>query len=152
MLENCVLLDLGDKHSPFPADRLLEFPESQVLYPSPKASRLTPQTPVPFSRDTCRTLIVLDATWRQARRISRRVPSVASLPFVTLPSGPPSSWPLRSSPTPDSLCTLEAVGRAFDALGFHQESLLIDQGMRTARERLLRMRGLSNHSSLESCP
>ena len=80
-----------------------------VLYPR-EAARVLEAAASPPERP--RTLIVLDGTWRQARRLAGRIPEIAALPFVTLPSGAASSWPVRRTPNPAHLCTFEAVVRA----------------------------------------
>ena len=62
------------------------------------------------------TLVVPDGNWRQASKMYKRVPGLSSLPCVSLPSGPRSSYRLRSEAHDDGLSTLEAIARAFGIL------------------------------------
>ena len=55
-----------------------------------------------------RRLILLDGTWRKARRILHLNPVLLELPRVTLPAGLRSRYRLRKAPTPDALSTVEA--------------------------------------------
>lgn len=58
------------------------------------------------------TLVVPDGTWRQAKRMPRRVAGLHGLPHRCLPAGPPSRYRLRSTPHSGQLATCEAVSRA----------------------------------------
>jgi DTW domain-containing protein YfiP len=62
------------------------------------------------------TLIVPDATWRQAVRVRRRVPGLDRVPCAVLPPAAPSAYRLRRSLRPDRLSTLEAIARAMGLL------------------------------------
>lgn len=62
------------------------------------------------------TLIVPDGTWRAARRMVAREPALSGLERVSLPSGPPSRYRLRSHPDRECLATFEAVVRALGIL------------------------------------
>jgi DTW domain-containing protein YfiP len=93
-------------------------PTSQpiFLFPCPEARPLDewlaaqPRAP----RDV--TLIVPDGTWRQAKRVRRRVTGLADIPAVRLPSIFPSHYRLRRAHAGDQLATLEAVARALGIL------------------------------------
>ena len=58
--------------------------------------------------------IVLDGTWSQASRLSRRVPIVSDLPCVGLPPGPPSIWTVRTQRDEHGMSTFEAALRALE--------------------------------------
>src|SRR6188768_419298 len=98
---------------------------SLLLYPSPHAKELT--------ADFARTLpgpvnlIVPDGSWSQTRKFVRREPSLAGIPHVKLPGGPPSEYRLRIQPRETWLCTLEAIARG---LGF-LESYDVQQQLET---------------------
>lgn len=83
-----------------------------LLFPAPGAPELAldPSDPRPV------TLVVPDGTWRATRRMVAREPALAPLPRVTLPSGPPTRYRLRSHPNAHCLATLEAVARALGIL------------------------------------
>ena len=58
------------------------------------------------------TLVVPDGSWRQASKVTFRVPELESLPRRCLPAGPPSRYRLRREPHPQGLATFEAIARA----------------------------------------
>jgi DTW domain-containing protein YfiP len=62
------------------------------------------------------TLIVPDGTWRQTKRVRRRVPGLAGMQAVSLPESHPSGYRLRHAHSADRLATLEAIACAFGIL------------------------------------
>jgi DTW domain-containing protein YfiP len=62
------------------------------------------------------TLIVPDGTWRQAKRVRRRVAGLAGIQAVRLPSVFPSQYRLRRAHGGDQLATLEAIAFALGIL------------------------------------
>lgn len=69
-----------------------------------------PEWPIPS------TLVVLDGTWRQARRMRIRIG--AGMPVLTLPpDGRPAVLRMRERRLPGSLSTIEAIAGALDRLG-----------------------------------
>jgi DTW domain-containing protein YfiP len=76
-----------------------------VLFPAEGARLLAPT-------DAGATLVVLDGTWPQARRMMRRDGWAAGAEAVRLPAGPGSRYRLRRSARDEGLCTLEAVAHA----------------------------------------
>lgn len=91
-----------------------EGSQALLLFPSEDARPLGPallrELLPPY------TLIVPDGSWRQAARCARRLPALRGLPRVKLPPGPPSEYRLRAQPTPEALCTFEAIARALGIL------------------------------------
>lgn len=63
-----------------------------------------------------RQLVVLDATWSQARRMYRKVGALRGLPMLRLPEAPMPAARLRESPAPDRVSTIEAIARALRLL------------------------------------
>jgi DTW domain-containing protein YfiP len=61
-----------------------------------------------------RRLIVLDGTWRQTRRMLRRLPSLADVPRLVLPEKPAAVLRLRESADPLGRSTLEAIADAVE--------------------------------------
>lgn len=94
-----------------------------LLYPDDDAVLLNEEfvsgNPGPY------TLIVPDGTWRQASKVARREPGLASIQRVKLPEGPPSKYKLRVAPQAHSLSTIEAIARTIGVLEGreHQEKL-----------------------------
>lgn len=58
-------------------------------------------------------LVVLDATWSQARKMYRKLGALRGLPLLRLPEGidPPPAR-MRNAPSPDRVSTLEAIAHA----------------------------------------
>ncbi|HET7500519.1 MAG TPA: tRNA-uridine aminocarboxypropyltransferase [Kofleriaceae bacterium] len=57
-------------------------------------------------------LVVLDATWSQARRMFRKLAGLRGLPILRLPDAPMPAARLRESPSPGRVSTIEAIARA----------------------------------------
>lgn len=82
---------------------------SYVLFPGEGATVLhADQVP--------RQLIVLDGTWRKARKLLHLNPELAALPRVCVPAPPPSRYRLRKAPQEGALSTLEAIVQALECL------------------------------------
>ena len=91
---------------PFDATPLLA-PGSALLYCS------GPARPLPFV-PAC--LIVLDGSFRQARRMYKRVPELRSLPEFSLPAPRVTPTRLRQPTQPEGMSTIEAIAAALSAL------------------------------------
>jgi DTW domain-containing protein YfiP len=125
------LLDYGGGR-PFD-DALLRAPRTWLLYPEPGGA--APQGPP-------ERLVVLDATWRQARKMVRRLEALWGMPRLCLAA--PSMAPprLRIPTRPDGLSTLEAIAAAVERLeGAEKAQPLAELHARFVR-RALAMRGL----------
>lgn len=88
-------------------DEGLQKPGTWLLWPDgpalqPKATELAPPDRV----------VVLDATWRQSRRLFSRTPALQALPRLALAAPPPGRNRLREQHRPDGMSTLEAVAAA----------------------------------------
>lgn len=89
----------GVKEAPL---RLDDLGDAHLLWPGEGRA----PTPAPS------TLIILDASWSQARRMVQRVPLFRSLPRVSLPPRPDRER-LRAAPA-GGLSTLEAIADAVE--------------------------------------
>lgn len=78
----------------------LLFPEGPARDPAPRPAHV----------------VVVDATWPQARRMVHRHPELARLPRLTLPVPARPLPRLRASPRADRMSTLEAVAAAVELL------------------------------------
>jgi DTW domain-containing protein len=93
-----------------------------LLYPGEGARdlALTPPTgPV--------TLVVLDGTWWQAKKLFQQNPELALLPRYSLSPSAPSRYRIRREPALHCVSTIEAIGEALALLepaGFDREALL----------------------------
>jgi len=86
---------------------LLRAPFSALLYCS------GPARPLPFIPER---LIVLDGSFRQARRMYKRVPELRELPEFSLPAPQVTPTRLRRPPQPEGMSTIEAIAAALSAL------------------------------------
>jgi DTW domain-containing protein YfiP len=108
-----------------------------LLFPRPGAipldvwlaNRHTPRSPV--------TLIVPDGTWRQAKRIPRRVSALAGIQAVTIPDARASGQRLRQPDKPSRLATLEAIALAFGILEGAEAQAHLMRAFRVVVERAL---------------
>lgn len=63
------------------------------------------------------TLLVIDATWRQAQKMLAANPAIAALPRVSIVAVAPSGYAgLRAEPEEGHLATIDAVAEALGAL------------------------------------
>lgn len=61
-------------------------------------------------------LVATDGNWRQAIRMSRRVPTLSDLTRVAIVDGAPTRYQLRTETREGGLATFEAIARALGAL------------------------------------
>ncbi|MFM7213312.1 MAG: tRNA-uridine aminocarboxypropyltransferase [Verrucomicrobiota bacterium] len=84
-------------------EELLVQPGTALLFPGPGA--VSPETlPVPP-----RTLLVIDGTWPQARKMMALNPSLAALPRIGFMSRRPGNYRIRREPNRHCVATIEAV-------------------------------------------
>ena len=111
-LPNSVLIDhgggdqLGGPHTP---TVLPPLDGAWLLFPTGPACVARPSPPP-------RQLIVLDATWSQARRMFRKLDALRGLPILRLPEGAAQAERLRSAPSVDRVSTIEAIAAALRLL------------------------------------
>jgi DTW domain-containing protein YfiP len=93
-----------------------------LLYPGESARDLAESPPVgPV------TLVVLDGTWWQAKKLFQQNPELATLPRYRLSPQAPSRYRIRREPAEHCISTIEAIGEALALLepdGFDRERLL----------------------------
>ena len=89
---------------------------AQVPPLDPRAWLLWPEgEPTLEVTDPPEQLVVLDATWSQARRMYRKLP-VRGMRLLRLPEAPMPEARMRASPAPDRVSTIEAIARALRLL------------------------------------
>lgn len=107
MLGNSELVYYGARDIPLDTRPFDPPSDYRVLFPRDDAeefeSKRWQETPEQL------TLVVLDGTWHQCSRMSRRAPCVQDFPFRSLPPIGPSRWGVRTPHRPELVCTLEAV-------------------------------------------
>jgi DTW domain-containing protein YfiP len=110
----------------------LDEPGTVVLFPSPHPA---PTLPPP------RQVVVLDATWAQARRMIQRIPALRSAPRLALPPRALRAVdPIRRPTVAGGLCTLEAMAGALHLLGETDAGSALDALHAAALERSWRLR------------
>lgn len=87
-----------------------------VLPPLDGAWLLFPEGDRGVPAEPPRQLVVLDATWSQARRMFRKIAALRGLPILRLPPGPMAASRLREAPGPGMVSTIEAIARALAQL------------------------------------
>jgi len=100
------LLDRSFDETPFDRQDVV----FKTLYPREDAEPLVgaPSEPVGIA--------ILDGTWHQCSRMSRRVPRVRDFPCVALPEGPASIWRVRTQHDARGMSTFEAGVRVIEIL------------------------------------
>ncbi|MEO8701333.1 MAG: tRNA-uridine aminocarboxypropyltransferase [Kofleriaceae bacterium] len=86
--------------------------QALLLYPADDAVSIT----VYANSDKPIVLFVPDGSWRQAHKMRRRQPGLATLPCVIVPQLAASEYRLRNEPRDGGLSTLEAIARALAIL------------------------------------
>lgn len=116
----------------------LSLPGTCVLWPGAAAPLPSPP----------RQVVVLDASWSQARRMLQRIPALRALPRISLPAPPPGSLRLREPPVAGGMSTLEAVARTLELLGEPEPARKLDQIHALSVERGLRLRMGPDYATL----
>ncbi len=111
VLDDCSLRVRGDDTAPLRTDDLTtEDRRTFVVFPADDARvldrALVEEDPRPLR------LVFPDATWKQARRIMKRVPALAAAPKIVLSAMNPSKYQLRKHARAGGLCTYEAIMEA----------------------------------------
>lgn len=81
-------------------------PDTWLLYPSPTGEAAT----LP------KRIIVLDATWKQSRKMYSHLGALRSMPCLALPPAGSHVLRLRQPPRPDGMSTIEAIAAALARL------------------------------------
>jgi DTW domain-containing protein len=87
------------------------------------------------------TLVVPDGNWRQAARMSRRLPGLEDAERVRLPEGAETAWGIRRENRPEGLATFEAIARAFGVLESEEVRAGMEELFALMVERTLQARG-----------
>jgi DTW domain-containing protein YfiP len=104
-LPNSDLIDHGGERG---SATLPALDGAWLLYPEGPVTETIVEPP--------RALVVLDATWSQARRMYRKLGALRGLPILRLPDAPMPAARLRESPAPGRVSTIEAIARALRML------------------------------------
>jgi DTW domain-containing protein len=131
--------------APIPAPDILSMikPHEHALFLYPADDAVPIETFAKQYPTQHPVLIVPDGSWRQASKMRHRIPGLASVPCVTLPSDDVgTTYRLRNEPKVGGLATLEAIARALWFLESDDHSSLALQKIFTCMvERTLWLRG-----------
>lgn len=109
-LPNSEIIEYGDAHDGRSDPAKLVFPDGAwLLFPAGDMTEVAPDPPP-------RHLIVLDATWAQARKMYRKLDGLRGVPILRLPDEAMPVARLRQSPGVGRVSTIEAIARALRML------------------------------------
>lgn len=111
-LSNLRILDMAAENPEPVRDALRELSDAWLLYPGGAEAAARPSA-------RPQTLVVLDGTWRQTRKMLRRLPELSRLPRFSLAATADEDAPrdrLREPPRPGARSTLESIADALREL------------------------------------
>lgn len=133
-LPNLTLVDFtDDPEASNAALPTLDSAQDWVLYPDDAAQ--VPQAPP-------RTLVVVDGTWRQTRKMLKKLPKLDGLPRLKLGGAPPKALRLRGTSLEEGRSTLEALADALAVLGEADAAVGLHALHTRFVERVLKARGV----------
>jgi DTW domain-containing protein len=134
-MPHLTLLEYGDDGEPA-RTQLMPYlqPESALLFPSETAPRAEAQR--------VKTLLVLDGTWRQTRRMFQRLEVLKSVPVLPLPAKTSAVLRLRETHFTEGRSTLEAIGDALESIEGTEVAASVQALHDAYVERVFRARGV----------
>lgn len=127
-LSRCEIVDHAVAGEPLDFSRI-PTSGAAVLFPSPASG-----IPSPLPQ----TLLVLDATWSQARRMLQRIPELQTLPRLSIPGV--LAERLRQPTVKGGMSTIEALAAALELLGDAEAAGALTRTWRLAVDRGLSLR------------
>jgi DTW domain-containing protein YfiP len=122
-------------------DAVLLFPEAPAEPEGADSGAAPRSRPLPAAPTQ---LVVLDGTWRQVRKMARRLTALSALPRLQLTPAPAKVVRLREPPTENALSTLEAIALGLKELGEEDACPRLLQLHSLMVERVLTARGLGS--------
>ena len=108
-LNNARVLDMAAENPEPIREELRNLEGAWLLYPGRESPARLAEPP--------KTLVVLDGTWRQTRKMLRRLPELSRFPRFSLEAEPSSPRArLRAPPRPGARSTLESIADALAEL------------------------------------
>ncbi|MDF3069803.1 MAG: hypothetical protein K0R38_5404 [Polyangiaceae bacterium] len=109
-LSNLRILDMAPENPDPVREALRSLQDAWLLYPGGVTAERVAARP--------KTLVVLDGTWRQTRKMLRRLPELSRLPRFSLspPAATQARTRLREAPRPEARSTLESIADALAEL------------------------------------
>jgi DTW domain-containing protein YfiP len=134
-LSNLRMLDMAAENPEPVRAELRGLERAWLLYPGGPSEQRIQERP--------QTLVVLDGTWRQTRKMLRRLPELSRLPRLSLAAAPldePRDR-LRAPPMPGARSTLESIADALLQLGSSESGRRLLDLHQVFVERTRRARG-----------
>ncbi len=138
-LPRCEVVEFQEPNAALDA-RLAQLKDAWVLFPGEGAA----------PEGAPANLVVLDGTWRQARKMMKKIPALARMPRYPLSPPVRARQRLRQSPHPENRSTLEAIADALSALESPEAGEQLLRLHELLVERTLRARGQA--SALQGAP
>lgn len=131
------ILDWSPRSPPDVGRWLASHPNTWLLFPGESSARSTAVQP--------EALLILDGTWRQAKKIFKTHPELWRLPKLSLPpqAGGASARRLREAPSDDALSTMEAISGALSLIESPDLGVALDRLHAVMVENVLRARGMA---------
>lgn len=107
MLKNSELVYYGARDIPLDTRPFVPESSYRVLYPRDDAEVFDAEAWKPALEQL--TLVILDGTWHQCSRMSRRAPCIREFAYRSLDDIPPTRWGVRTPHREGLVCTIEAV-------------------------------------------
>ena len=126
--EEMLALLANDDYQPF-----VVFPDEYVDQPA----RLMDQSTDVFAQGKKPLMILLDGSWREARRMFRKSPYLDALSVVSIQPQVLSQYMMRKSENEQHLSTAEVAVAVLEQLGQHNASKTLDDWFRAFRETYL---------------
>lgn len=146
MVEDTAMTHYGQREPPFDPTPLQD-PEVRffALYPRDDATMLDEaglaKLRAELQPGQRLGFALLDGTWHQSSRMSRRVPVVQDLPCVALPPGPPSRWGVRTQHDERGLSTFEAGVRLISLIDGPERAAPLQTIFHEIAARMMFMKG-----------
>lgn len=133
---SCPLLDYGAQDETFDAEQL-RAPGTALLFPDAPAGFSVAEVPA--------RVVVLDASWAQARRMTQRIEALRGLPRIALPAPVTQSAAglprLRRPPHADGMSTIEAMACFLALAGEIEHAEALHAVYAEAQRRIWTLRG-----------
>ncbi len=134
-LPGSVLIDFGEESAPVDAELQPYVEGAWLLFPAEEGAAVASGPPPA-------RLIVIDGTWRQSRRMMKKLPCLAHVPRMALPEKVAAPLRLRESTSADNRSTLEAIADALTVLEGEAAGAKLHALHTLMVERVFRARGV----------
>lgn len=140
MLPDLPILPFGMREPAFDPSPLADDVDWHVLFPREDAA-VFDDAAVASARAGKLGLVLLDGTWHQCTRMSRRVPRICDLPCMALPAGPASIWTVRTQHEAHGMSTFEAALRVLELVEGTERTAAMREAFALVTARMLFLKG-----------